>query len=69
MVCGGMSAGSGLDTWDLDAGSEVVAQWTGAKNGETGWPTEHHGPAIEYMARCPNGMFSFCGLRLGLTPW
>lgn len=55
VTCGGNSAGSGLTTWDLDAGSDVTAQWTGAKNGETGWPTEHHGPAMEYMARCPDG--------------
>lgn len=53
VACGGNSAGSGLESWPIKAGSTVVAQWSGPKNGESVWPVEHLGPILEYMAKCP----------------
>jgi hypothetical protein len=45
VACGGPDAGSGLETWDLNAGDEVTVSW------DT-WPDSHKGPVTEYMAYC-----------------
>lgn len=47
VACGGASAGTGLETWDLNAGESVTAVWDS-------WPEEHRGPVTEYMAACPS---------------
>jgi hypothetical protein len=36
VACGGVSAGSGLEIWDVAGGAKVVAEW------DT-WPESHHG--------------------------
>ncbi|OCF43460.1 hypothetical protein I317_02760 [Kwoniella heveanensis CBS 569] len=46
VACGGLSAGSGLETWDVNAGDSVTANWNT-------WPDSHKGPVTEYMAACP----------------
>ncbi|WWC71796.1 uncharacterized protein I206_105755 [Kwoniella pini CBS 10737] len=46
VACGGTSAGSGLETWDVNAGDSVTAHWNT-------WPESHKGPVTEYMAACP----------------
>ncbi|WVQ94614.1 hypothetical protein IAU59_001694 [Kwoniella sp. CBS 9459] len=46
VACGGLSAGSGLETWDVNAGDSVTANWNT-------WPDSHKGPVSEYMAACP----------------
>jgi hypothetical protein len=45
VACGGPDAGSGLETWDLNAGDEISVSW------DT-WPESHKGPVTEYMAYC-----------------
>ncbi|WVW85922.1 hypothetical protein I302_107960 [Kwoniella bestiolae CBS 10118] len=47
VACGGLSAGSGLETWDVNAGDSVTAHWNT-------WPDSHKGPVTEYMAACPS---------------
>ncbi|WVF67002.1 hypothetical protein IAT40_001745 [Kwoniella sp. CBS 6097] len=46
VACGGLSVGSGLETWDVNAGDSVTANWNT-------WPDSHKGPVTEYMAACP----------------
>jgi hypothetical protein len=41
VACGG--SGSAPTSWNLDAGSSVIAQWSGGSNGKSVWPEEHHG--------------------------
>lgn len=43
VACGSLDNGSGLQTWPLDAGSEVIAEWTDADNVDSVWPPAHHG--------------------------
>ncbi|WWC91508.1 uncharacterized protein L201_006454 [Kwoniella dendrophila CBS 6074] len=47
VACGGASAGSGLDTWDVNGGDSVTAHWNT-------WPDSHKGSIAEYMAACPD---------------
>lgn len=41
VACGGKSAGTGLQTWDLDAGSTVIAHWNQ-------WPADHLGECLKW---------------------
>ena len=39
-----------IETWDVTAGTDVVALWDQ-------WPIAHKGPILQYMAACPSCMF------------
>ena len=43
-ACGGVADSAVVESWDLDAGSEVTVWWNN-------WPI-HPGPDLEYMAYC-----------------
>jgi hypothetical protein len=43
VACGGASSGSGLETWSLEAGSEVTATWT------SNWPPAHLGTFSSFV--------------------
>lgn len=36
VACGGWSAGNGVETWDLNAGSTVTARWNNWDYGHKG---------------------------------
>jgi hypothetical protein len=47
VACGGPDPGTKLETWPVDAGSDVTATWDQ-------WPQPHEGPIMQYMAACPS---------------